>query len=90
MLSLYRALLQLRRAEPALWTGSIELADVGQDVLAYMRSDGAARLFIALNFATESRSIEAPSGELLLSTIDIGAFEGTLRGNEGIILRMAN
>ena len=36
-----------------------------------------------------SRAIDLPSGDLLLSTIDIGAFDGTLRANEGIILRVA-
>ena len=90
MLSLYRALLQLRRAEPALSTGSIELVDAGRDVLAYYRSHGDTRLFIALNFRSEPRTIGVPAGEPILSTIDLGAFEGTLRANEGVILRVGN
>ena len=89
MLNLYRALLQLRRAEPALSIGSFELLDAGQEVLSYERRYGTARIFVALNFSSESRRINAPRGELLLSTIDIDAFDGTLRANEGIILRMA-
>jgi alpha-glucosidase len=90
MVSLYRSLLHLRRAEPALSVGSIELVEAGRNVLAYERSDEETRLFIALNFSSESRAIDAPVGELILSTIDIGAFDGRLRANEGIILRMAN
>ncbi len=90
MLSLYRELLQLRRSEPALSIGDIQLVDAGRDVLAYERSEGAVRLFIALNFTSEPRSFDVPAGDLILSTIDHGEFVGTLRANEGIILRMAN
>jgi glycosidase len=90
MLGLYRALLGLRRAEPALSVGSIELVDAGRDVLAYERRDGQARLFVALNFSSEPRTIGGPDGELILSTVDLGALEGALRANEGIIMRMAD
>jgi glycosidase len=89
MLSLYRSLLELRRTESALSIGSIELVDAGRNVLAYRRCDGEAKLLVALNFSAEPRAISLPAGEPLLSTIDIGAFEGILRANEGIVLRLA-
>jgi alpha-glucosidase len=88
MLTLYRELLTLRRAEPALSIGDIELLDLGADILAYRRSHGDKRLLIALNLSAEPRTSPLPAGELLLSTIDHGAFEGSLRADEGIILRM--
>ena len=59
-------------------------------MLGYYRSHGDTRLFIALNFGPESRTIEVPAGEPILPTIDLGAFEGTLRANEGVILREGN
>ncbi len=88
MLTLYRELLTLRRAEPVLSIGDIELLDLGADILAYRRSHGDKRLLIALNLSAEPRTSPLPAGELLLSTIDHGAFEGSLRADEGIILRM--
>jgi oligo-1,6-glucosidase/alpha-glucosidase len=90
MLNLYRELLRLRRAEPALSIGSIELADCESNVIAYRRSHADRRLFIALNLSSERRAVALPSGELLLSTIDMGTFDGSLRANEGVILRMAD
>ena len=88
MLSLYRALLQLRRAEPALSIGSIELLDAGPDVLAYQRRHGDSRLLIALNFSEEQRPMPLPAGKLILSTIDLGASDGKLRANEGVIMQL--
>jgi glycosidase len=88
MLNLYRALLQLRRKEPALSVGSIELVDSDADVLAYRRSYRDRHLLIALNFSAERRSAPLPAGELVLSTIGHGTFDGSLRANEGIILKL--
>jgi glycosidase len=89
MLGLYRSLLQLRRAEPALAIGSIELVDAAPDILAYVRSYGTRRLLIALNFSEDRRPLPFPAGNLLLSTIDLGEFDGTLRPNEGVIMELA-
>ena len=90
MLSLYRELLNIRRSEPALSIGSIELVDSEPDVIAFRRSHADRRLFIALNLSSERRVVALPPGELILSTIDLGSFDGSLRGNEGVILRMAD
>ncbi|MCL6698045.1 alpha-amylase family glycosyl hydrolase [Sphingomonas sp. NSE70-1] len=90
MLGLYRALLALRRSETALSEGGFELVNSQDDVLAYRRSQGDTCIFVALNLSGERRAITLPSGELLLSTIDHGESDGSLRPNEGIILRMAD
>jgi alpha-glucosidase len=88
MLNLYRQLLKLRRSEPALSVGAFELLDSHADVLAYRRSHGDRHVLIALNLSSEPRSVDLPVGELLLSTIDLGVFDGSLRANEGVILRV--
>ena len=88
MLNLYRALLHLRRSEPALSTGSIELVDAETDVLAYRRSHVEGQFLIALNFSGKPRSLALPAGRLLLSTIGLGEFDGMLRANEGIIVQL--
>ncbi|MEO8250462.1 MAG: alpha-amylase family glycosyl hydrolase [Burkholderiales bacterium] len=50
ILALYRRLLALRRAEPALHRGAWEPIDAGGQLLAYARVDGARRLVVLLNF----------------------------------------
>lgn len=49
MLSLHRALLALRRAEPALSVGDYSTVGVEGDVMAYLRSSGADRFLVVLN-----------------------------------------
>ncbi len=49
ILTLYRRLLAVRRAHPALSIGDITLLDTDGDVLAYERRHGAERLIVALN-----------------------------------------
>ncbi|HEY0629804.1 MAG TPA: alpha-amylase family glycosyl hydrolase, partial [Sphingomicrobium sp.] len=90
MLSLYRALLRLRHAEPALSMGSIELDPGGEHVLAYRRKHGRSRLKILLNLSGTERQRPKGSerGELLLSTLGGPPPDGWLRPDEGIILRL--
>ncbi|MDQ3077964.1 MAG: alpha-amylase family glycosyl hydrolase [Pseudomonadota bacterium] len=88
MLTLYRQLLRLRRAHPALANGDFALVEAGEDVLAYERVRGGERLLIALNLGNAQRSLpEGFDGEIMASTID-GASE-PLRPNEGVIVRPA-
>jgi len=49
--SLYRALLALRRAEPALSVGAYRERWADAQLLMYERTEGARRLLIALNFS---------------------------------------
>ena len=95
MLTLHRALLDLRRREPALSVGGWAPVDADGDVLAYLRSHRGSRFLIALNLGAQPASLEfAGSGEIVLSTLpdsDAGRVEGTidLRGDEGVIIRLA-
>ena len=90
MLSLHRALLALRRAEPALSVGSyapVEGAE--EDVLAYERRDGATGrgLLVALNLGGQERELPraASARRVLLSTRMDGGAE-RLRPDEGVVL----
>ena len=62
VLNVYRQLLGLRRASPALQAGDQELADTGAaDVLAYVRRAGDSAAFVALNFASHPASVAVPA-----------------------------
>jgi alpha-glucosidase len=60
MLSLYRALARLRRAEPALHAGDYTSLDVGVgDVFVYLRTaPGADRFLVVLNFGAEPHTLD--------------------------------
>jgi oligo-1,6-glucosidase/alpha-glucosidase len=91
MLSLYRQLLRLRRAEPTLSIGSLQLGPVSDHVLAYWRQHGNSRLQILLNLTGTERQVPdgASSGDLLLSTLGSPPRDGWLRPDEGVIRRVA-
>jgi len=60
MLSLYRALARLRRAEPALHAGDYGSVDAGVgDVFAYLRTaPGADRFLVVLNLGTGAHTLD--------------------------------
>ena len=70
MLALYRGLIALRRAEPALAVGSYATMPTDTpDILLYQRRHGTRRLVVALNLGSQPRSVGLPEpGEVLLST----------------------
>ena len=90
MLSLYRALLKLRREEQALAVGAIGSITSSEHVLAFQRSHGADRLQIILNLSGIERQLPEGigAGELLLSTLGSPPPDGWLRPDEGVILRL--
>jgi alpha-glucosidase len=95
MLSLYRALLRLRRKSPALSVGSFRLASAKDGVLAYIRESHKERLLIALNMTDTNQMLrgEGPVREVLLSTylddlVPSSKWEIHLRANEGQVLIM--
>lgn len=100
MLALFRQLTALRRAEPALNRGAIELIDVGvEDVLAYRRTHpGSDAFIVALNFGREARALDlealaATRAEVVLSTDPErkrGPFAGefALAADEAVIWRL--
>ena len=73
ILTLYRRLLAVRRAHPALSIGDITLLDTEGDVLAYERRHGAERLIVALNLGGRSHHLALPDWasdfQPLLSTV---------------------
>ncbi|OXM71848.1 MULTISPECIES: alpha-amylase family glycosyl hydrolase [Amycolatopsis] len=70
MLSLYRALLALRRARPSLRHGSQVFLDAPPGVLAYLRVAGRERTLVALNFG-DTPHAPGFGGRPLLATGDV-------------------
>jgi alpha-glucosidase len=95
MLSLYRALLALRRSEEALVSGAWAPLAASEQVLAYQRLSGRRALAIALNLSdTASEIAIAGKRDVLLSThLDRAGRDGAgdqlrLRPHEGCILEV--
>jgi alpha-glucosidase len=89
MLSLYRSLLQLRRAEPVLAMGSYRTLACTDSVLVYQREQSGRRLRVVLNMSGSFQPLpsEVAAGRVLLSTK--GTLSGSndrLRPNEGLVL----
>jgi alpha-glucosidase len=93
MLSLYRALIDLRRASDALAVGSYRQVHVDDNVLVYDREHGGQRVRIALNLSNAPQALPvalADGTRILLSThLDEPSQPDTLRANEGRILAWA-
>ena len=96
MLSLYRALIALRRREPALSVGVHVKAEAIGSVLTYRRFHAGRWITVALNFADEPQMFTKPLDQdaILISThLDrVEPERGNavrLRANEGIVLAAA-
>ena len=102
LLSLYRRLLQLRRAEPALHSGAYVAVAATRQVLAYVRAHRRTRLLVVLNFTAEPATFDpgplAATWTVRLSTeLDDGprprGAHGrrepiALRANEGLVIEL--
>jgi alpha-glucosidase len=99
MLSLYRRLIELRRAEPALAVGAYVPVAATGDVIAYGRTAGEQdrRFLVALNLGATPHTLPLGgtgfAGRVVLATQPDregerveGAFE--LRGDEGVIVEV--
>lgn len=98
MLTLYRRLIGLRRAEPALAVGAYAAQPADADLIAYTRQAGTRRLLIALNFASAERVFDlarsSTCATILLSTHLDRSHEALgaklrLRADEGVIVELA-
>jgi alpha-glucosidase len=98
ILSLYKALIAMRKQLPQLMTGSYEPVAARGDILLYRRVGSGGAIVIALNFGIEPVSISSSSIgfglEILLSTLQDRQRERIeggldLRASEGVILGMA-
>lgn len=65
ILQLYRELLALRRATPALERGDMRWLPAPDDVLAYERREGPSRALVALNLGETSSEVALPAGRVL-------------------------
>jgi alpha-glucosidase len=99
MLHFFRALTNLRRAEPPLSVGAYASVDTSaDDVFAYARTaPGVDRFLIVLSFAAQAHVLDltgvAASASIALSTsmvrhsaVDLSAM--ALGANEGLVLRL--
>jgi alpha-glucosidase len=95
--TLYRRLIELRRAEPALSVGAFASLPVSDHVMAYARKAGDRRLLIVLNFAAHACAfdlsiLEAQAGLLLSTHLDRNqeqlGDEIQLRSDEGVIVEL--
>ncbi len=94
MLNLYRRLLWYRKGSAPLYGGSYQAVDTPHaDVFAYLREADGERIFVALNFGDEERTVSPPSrGQLVLSTA-LDRAQGVtnevkLRPYEGVIIEL--
>jgi alpha-glucosidase len=87
MLSLYKALLRLRRETPALHRGNIHVLEASEAVLVYSRECERRRLVVALNFteAPAPLPMTEPPGAVILSTHGDNMAHGPLRPSEARI-----
>jgi alpha-glucosidase len=95
MLALYRRLLALRRAEPALTLGQLELVGAHPEILAYRRVLDDKRFLMLLNFSDSTQVFTHPglSGKLELSTSGVNPGRSvsssiTLAPGEGWVIRL--
>ncbi|MBS0420702.1 MAG: DUF3459 domain-containing protein [Proteobacteria bacterium] len=98
ILTLYRRLLALRRAHPALSVGIYEPVATTGHLLAYVREESPERFFVALNFGEDPYELSletlAGAGRIILSTYldrdDDPVTSVGLRANEGVIMRLTD
>lgn len=95
ILSLYRELIAIRRAHPALKLGRARVIGDDDNVLTYERTASGQRIVVALNFGPDPQLLPVcglAQPRILLSTQMDRAGLGTrhLRGNEGLILADTN
>ncbi|MEA2864178.1 MAG: alpha-glucosidase [Bradyrhizobium sp.] len=93
ILSLYKALIALRKKSPALVTGDYVPMAAEGDLLLYRRQGPQGSVVVALNLGAEPVSLESKTlgGEILLSTLMDRHGEKlrgvlNLRDNEGVII----
>ena len=92
--TLYRRLLALRRATPALHRGSQELLAPVDDVVAWRRWVDDSEVLVAVNFATEPRAFTPPAGawRVALASDSPAAgtpYDGALAPEQAVVLTPA-
>jgi alpha-glucosidase len=88
ILNLYRRLIAVRRASPALLVGSLELLEAPTDVLLFERAHANDIRVVAVSFASEARSIGYEGWEVDVSSDPEPRrrFNGMLARDEAVVL----
>ena len=96
LLSFYRALLRLRRAELALSAGEVAIVEASDAILAYERNHYGRRLLMALNFRGEAATIQVGRANRILLSSNPNRSGTPLQGpslelhrNEGVVVELA-
>lgn len=93
LLNLYRRLLALRRAEPALHRGAISEVGAEGTVLRYCRREAGTAFQVLLNLGAEPAEVNSAKGRVVLTTLLDGegaAVDGgvTLEAGEGLLIAL--
>ncbi|MBM4253246.1 MAG: alpha-amylase [Deltaproteobacteria bacterium] len=96
VLSLYKALLKLRRSNTVLNVGSYKQIAAPAGVFAFVRQDGAKKVLVALNFTAASASLDLGDlrGTVALTSVMDGRVGEqvserlALRPNEGVVVEL--
>ena len=86
MLALYRALLSLRRREPALHTGEQRVHADGGPVLVYDRTTDGATFTVAVNMSADPATVAIDGALALSSVAGRATFDGSLAPYEAVIV----
>ena len=89
VLHLYRRLLAVRRASPALSLGDLALLEAPQGLLAWRRTHGDDERVVVLNMTTAAVEVDL-AGSVEVSSDGAGegdVFTGTLGGERAVVLR---
>jgi alpha-glucosidase len=98
ILLLYKRLIELRQSEPALMVGSYLAVPADGNLLGYVREHDGRQFLVVLNLGAEAEEFRMPEGinggRIVICTAierEGEEVEGTLevRGNEGMVLRLA-
>jgi len=68
LLGWYKALIAIRKAEPAMQSGDIAWIESPADVMAWTRTLGAHRIDMVLNFGARARTVHLAGGSVRLGT----------------------
>jgi alpha-glucosidase len=80
VLAHYRRMIAFRHAHPALERGSIAFVETPDDVLGFVRKDGADEILCLFNLAPKAATASLPAG-LRVSQLEGHGFASTLHGD---------
>jgi alpha-glucosidase len=93
ILQLYRNLINLRRSNLTLVSGTLQSITVEQNMLCYQRIDDKQRIMVLLNIGSDPKTMSVETGTILASTyLDRVGQEVSglidMRASEGLIIRL--